>query len=149
MGILVLPVGEELDGQTIRIDLPETEVSLQRERVPDGQSGAEERWALIGVKSEFTAQTYAAIERNGRAVTGQWRLDGAEFTLLICFGKDGLAVDLLTKDDWFRWYSAQLNIPSMPSNSEEHVVSTHTPLSAYEVFPLGQFQRSFSKVKFE
>ena len=123
MSNLVLPVAKELGGQTIRIDHPETKVSLQRERVPDGQSGAKERWVLIGLESEFTAQADAAIKRNGRAVTDQWLLEGGEFTLVICSGKDGLTGSFFTQDDFVRLCAAQLNIKSMPNNSEEEVVS--------------------------
>ena len=130
---LVLPFGEQLEGQTIRIELPETEVSLQRKRVPNAQSGAKERWILIGLGSEFRAQAGAAINRDGRAVTEQWRLEGEDFTLVIVESANDLTGSFVGKHDFLRQYAAQLNIPTMPRNSEEDVVSTHTPLSAYEV----------------
>ena len=68
---------------------------------------------------------------------------------MICSGKDGLTGSFFTKDDFCRLYDAQLNIKSMPNNSEEEVVSVNKPLTAYEVLLLGLFQLGFKKVKCE
>ena len=107
---LVLPVGKELDGQRIRIVLPERDVSLQREWVPNGQSGAEERWTLIGVWCKFTAQADAAINPDGSAVTGQWRLEDKDFTLVIVQRANDLRGFFLGPHDFVRQYAEEFNI---------------------------------------
>ena len=120
---LELPVANKLGGRWISIEDPETTVSLQRVPVTHGENGAKEEWVLKGLDSKFRAQAYAAINRNGCAVTDPWLLQNGEFTLVICSGKDGLTGFFYTQDDFVRLCAAQLNIKSMPNNSEEEVVS--------------------------
>ena len=57
---------------------------------------------------------------------------------MICSGEDGLTGSFFTTDDFFRLYAAQLNIKSMPNNSEEEVVSVKKTLTPHEVLLLGQ-----------
>ena len=74
---VLLPVGQRIEGRTFPVELPELKGKcfLQLKRAPNEESGAKERWVLSGLGSESTAQADAAINPDGSAVTGQWRLE--------------------------------------------------------------------------
>ena len=133
---LSLPVAQRIEEQTFHVELPELKGKrfVQLKRAPNEGSGAMERWVLSGLGSEFTAQADAAINPDGSAVTEQWRLEDKDFTLVIVQGANDLRGFFVGQHDFVRQCAVEVNIPTMPRNSEDHVVSTDRSWASYSEY---------------